>query len=107
MVRPCVARGFVDPVATVLHQCIRTLLGAHCAPGHHGYQRACDLISGQASTGPLGPPVFASAGKTDFSIIISSSRRPRRVVDYDDPASYDLVQVLQQVKDGSSSKPLT
>ena len=63
----------------VLHQCIRPLLGAYCAPGHHGYQRACDLISGQASTGPLGPPVFACAGKTDFSIVVSSSRRPRRV----------------------------
>jgi hypothetical protein len=36
-----------------------------CAPGHHGYQRACDLISGQASTGPFGSPVFACAGKTD------------------------------------------
>ena len=23
------------------------------APGHHGYQRACDLISGQASAGHL------------------------------------------------------
>jgi hypothetical protein len=49
---------------TVLHQCIRPLIGA-CAPGHHGYQRACDLISGQASTGPFGSPVFACAGKTD------------------------------------------
>jgi hypothetical protein len=49
---------------TVLHQCIRPLLGA-CAPGHHGYQRACHLISGQASTGPSGSPVFACAGKTD------------------------------------------
>jgi hypothetical protein len=57
--------AFVDPgKITVLHQCIRPLLGA-CAPGHHGYQRAYDLISGQASTGPLGPPVFACAGKTD------------------------------------------
>jgi hypothetical protein len=36
-----------------------------CAPSHHGYQRACDLISGQASTGPSGSPVFACAGKTD------------------------------------------
>ena len=62
-----------------MHQCIRPLLGAHCAPDHHGYQRACDLISGQASTGPLGPPVFGCAGKTDFSIVVSSSRRPRRV----------------------------
>src|SRR6516225_11077338 len=49
----------------VLHQCIRPLLGARCAPGHHGYQRACDLISGQASSGLLGSPVFACAGKTD------------------------------------------
>ena len=40
-------------------------LGAFCAPGHHGYQRACDLISGQASMGPFGSPVFACAGKTD------------------------------------------
>jgi hypothetical protein len=35
------------------------------APGHHGYQRACELISGQASTGPFGSPVFACAGKTE------------------------------------------
>jgi hypothetical protein len=48
----------------VLHQCIRPLIGA-CAPGHHGYQRACVLISGQASTGPNGSPRFAHAGKTD------------------------------------------
>jgi hypothetical protein len=47
---------FVDPAGTVLHQCIRPLLGARCAPGHHGYQRACGLISGQASTGPFGSP---------------------------------------------------
>src|ERR1700692_5075096 len=48
----------------VLHQCIRPLIGAF-APGHHGYQRACVLISGQASTGPFGSPVFACAGKTE------------------------------------------
>src|SRR5690349_18011506 len=28
----------------VLHQCIRPLIGARDAPGHHGYQRACDLV---------------------------------------------------------------
>ena len=28
------------------------------ALGHHGYQRACDLVSGQASNGPLGSPVY-------------------------------------------------
>jgi hypothetical protein len=38
----------------VLHQCIRPLIGASCAPGHHGYQRACDLITGKASRGHLG-----------------------------------------------------
>jgi hypothetical protein len=35
----------------VLHQCIRPLIGAFGAPGHHGYQRACDLITGKASKG--------------------------------------------------------
>src|SRR6202789_2809539 len=65
MVRPCVARGFVNLTVAVLHQCIRPLIGAYRAPGHHGYQRACDLISGQASTGPFGSPVFACAGKTE------------------------------------------
>src|ERR1700730_6833286 len=65
MVRPCVARGFVNLADAVLHQCIRPLIGACCAPGHHGYQRAFELISGQASNGPFGSPVFACAGKTD------------------------------------------
>ena len=64
MVRPCVPRGFRRSVgSSVLHQCIRPLIGA-CAPGHHGYQRACVLITGQASSGPFGSPVFACAGKT-------------------------------------------
>src|SRR6202022_467434 len=58
---------FVELADAVLHQCIRPLIGACCAPGHHGYQyqRAFELISGQASTGPFGSPVFACAGKTD------------------------------------------
>ena len=64
MVRPCVARGFRRSVGfAVLHQCIRLLIGAY-APSHHGYQRACVLITGQASTGPFGSPGFACAGKT-------------------------------------------
>jgi hypothetical protein len=64
MVRPCVARRFRRSGGAVLHQCIRPLIGA-LAPGHHGQQRACDLITGQASSGPFGSPVFARAGKTD------------------------------------------
>src|SRR6201993_382171 len=65
MVRPRVARGFVNLADAVLHQCIRPLIGAVCAPGHHGYQRAFELINGQASNGPFGSPVFGCAGKTD------------------------------------------
>jgi hypothetical protein len=66
MVRPCVARGFRRSGGrAVLHQCIRLLIGACCAPSHHGYQRACGLITGPASNGPFGSPVFACAGKTD------------------------------------------
>jgi hypothetical protein len=53
--------------------------GRCCAPGHHGYQRAFALISGKASNGPFGSPVFACAGKTRSSVVVSSSRRPRRV----------------------------
>ena len=35
------------------------------APDHHGYQRACDLINGQASIGPSGSLVCARARKTE------------------------------------------
>src|ERR1700758_5775545 len=52
MVRPCVARGSSIWWQAVLHQCIRPLIGAF-APGHHGYQRACVLITGQASIGAI------------------------------------------------------
>jgi len=66
---------FVELAAAVLHQCIRPLIGACCAPGHHGYQRACVLISGQASIGPFGSPVFARARKTDppFCLVLSQT----------------------------------
>ena len=82
LVRPCVARVFRRSGRCGLASMYPASAWSDSVPGHNGYQRACDLISGQASTGPLGPPVVACAGKTDFSIIVSSSRRPRRVVDY-------------------------
>ena len=44
--------GFVDLAVMVLHRCIRPLIEA-VASGHHGYQRAYDLISGKASTGHM------------------------------------------------------
>ena len=69
---------FVD--LSALRSCINVsgpLTGACCAPGHHGYQRACGLISRQASNGPFGSPGFAGAGKTGPHLV-SSSRRPRQ-----------------------------
>jgi hypothetical protein len=79
MVRPCVARGFRRSVGfAVLHQCIRPLIGA-CAPDHHGYQRACELISGQASVGHLGHQGSHAPGRPILHLV-SSSRRPRQAV---------------------------
>src|SRR5271167_4094402 len=64
MVRPCGARRFRR--AGGERSCINVSgLSLERAPGHHGYQRACELITGKASTGPFGSPVFASAGKTE------------------------------------------
>jgi hypothetical protein len=60
-VRPCVAGGFIDLAA--LRSCIDVsglALERIVAPGHHGYQRACVLITGQASSG-----AHLCAGKTD------------------------------------------
>jgi len=68
----------------VLRQCIRLLIGA-CAPSHHGYQRACDLISGQASIERAVRVTSVRMRREDrSSIVVSSSRRPRRVraIDY-------------------------
>src|SRR3982074_3330534 len=61
----------------VLHQCIRPLIGAF-APGHHGYQRACVLISGQASTGAIWVTSVRMRREDRSSISSYSSRRPRR-----------------------------
>jgi len=78
MVRPCVARGFPRSVGiAVLHQCIRPLIGAVCAPGHHGYQRACVLLSGQVSMDHSGHQCSHAPGRPILHLVLSS-RRPRR-----------------------------
>jgi hypothetical protein len=69
---------FVDPADSVLHQCIRPLVGVCCAPGRHGYQRARDVFSGQASTSRSGHQCSHAPGRP-ISILVSSSRRPRQV----------------------------
>jgi len=48
------------------------------APDQYGYQRACDLITGQASTGHLGHQCSQAPGRPILHLF-SSSRRPRRV----------------------------
>ena len=48
------------------------------APDHHGYQRACDLINGQASTGHSGHQCSHAPGRPNLHLV-SSSRRPRQV----------------------------
>src|SRR5438046_7730406 len=58
-------KSFVDLVVSGLASMYPVSSWSCCAPDHHGYQRACDLVSGQASMGPFGSPVFACAGKTD------------------------------------------
>src|ERR1700676_598711 len=60
----------------VLHQCIRPLIGAF-APGHHGYQRACVLISGQALSGSIRVTIVRMLREDRSSISSYSSRRPR------------------------------
>jgi hypothetical protein len=61
LIRPRVARGFRRSGGrAVLHQCIRLLIAAYCAPSN-GCQRAYDLIAREASNGPFGSPVFACA----------------------------------------------
>ena len=76
MVRPCVARGssiwWVSGLASMY-----PFSNWSCfAPDHHGYQRACDLINGQASTGHLGHQCSHAPGRPNLHLV-SSSRRPR------------------------------
>ena len=58
----------------VLHQCIRPLTGAFYAPGHHGYQRACDLISGQASTGRRGHQCSHAPGRPILHLVFEAGQ---------------------------------
>jgi hypothetical protein len=70
LVRPCVAREVLRVGGcAVLHQCIRPLIGAFRAPGHHGYQRACDLVSGQASTGHSGHQCSHAPGRPILHLV--------------------------------------
>jgi hypothetical protein len=45
-----------------------------CASGQHGYQRACDLISGQASTGHLGHQCSHAPGRPTLHLVFILSQ---------------------------------
>ena len=65
MVRPCVARELCRFGGERGLASMYPTFDWSVAPGHHGCQRACDLISGKASRRPNGSPVLARAGKTE------------------------------------------
>src|SRR5258705_1636353 len=48
-----------------------------CAPGHHGYPRAPDLILGKALRGRLGHQITGTTARP-FLHFLNPTRRPRR-----------------------------
>src|SRR6266581_5654236 len=78
MVRPCVARGFRRAGVSGLASMYPVSDWSSFAPDQHGYQRACDLINGQASTDHLGHQCSHAPGRPILHLFLSS-RRPRRV----------------------------
>src|SRR6202048_2558194 len=78
MVRPCVARGFVELAFSGLASMYPVSDWSCFAPDQYGYQRACDLISGQASLGHSGHQCSHAPGRPILHLF-SFSRRPRRV----------------------------
>src|SRR6202011_6104551 len=76
MVRPCVARRFRRIGGGGLASMYPVSSWSGFAPDHHGYQRACDLINGQASTGHSGHQCSHALGRPILHFVLSS-RRPR------------------------------
>src|SRR5258708_19300572 len=54
------------------------LAWSDCAPGHHGYPRAPDLILGKALRGRLGHQITGTTARP-FLHFLNPTRRPRRV----------------------------
>jgi hypothetical protein len=63
-----------------------------CAPGHHGYPRAPDLILGKALNGRLGHQITGTTARP-FLHLLNPTRRPRQVVVLVISQSY-LVKVI-------------
>jgi hypothetical protein len=69
-------KRFVDLVVSGLASMYPVSSWSRFAPDHHGYQRACVLISGQASTGHRGHQCSHAPGRPILHLYLSS-RRPR------------------------------
>ena len=80
MVRPCGARRFVDLGDAVLHQCIRSLIGAYCGSRPSWISARVRSRYRTGLNGPFGSPVFARAGKTDppFRLVLSQTSVGKR-----------------------------
>ena len=76
MVRPCVARRSRRMGGGGLASMYLASDWGMLAPGHHGCQRACVLITGQALTGHRGHQFSHVLGRPILHLV-SSSRRPR------------------------------
>ncbi len=81
MVRPCVARGFRRAGVSGLASMYSAFAWSCHAPGHHGYQRARDLINGQASSGHQGHQCSHAPGRPypPFRLITGSPEAVTRL----------------------------
>ena len=91
MVRPCVARDFVDLAGAVLHQCIRSLIGAYRGSRPSWISARVRSRYRTGLNGPFGSPVFACAGKTDppFRLILSQTSAVDAVGSVIDSSSFE------------------
>jgi hypothetical protein len=74
MVRPCGARGFDETVASGLASMYPAFDWSVMLRAHHGYQRACVLITGQASTDRLGHQVSHAPGRPNLHLLLILSQ---------------------------------
>jgi hypothetical protein len=65
---------FVDLVVSGLASMYPVSSWSCCAPDHHGYQRACVLISGQASTGHSGHQCSHAPGRPILHLFLFLSQ---------------------------------
>jgi hypothetical protein len=78
MVRPCGARRFVDLGDAVLHQCIRSLIGASLLRTVMDISAHATSLADRPQMGRVGHQCSHAPGRPILHLV-SSSRRPRQV----------------------------